>query len=109
MKIFNPNENTKIDKLKKENEELRNTLHKVLTRQGDFEDLESKSESMKIRISDLAKEELRIEEYLKTTASEKAEKSKDIFEVNRQINELKKRKEDLESNNEVAGKKHQEQ
>ena len=60
MKIFNPNENTKIDKLKKENEELRNTLHKVLTRQGDFEDLESKSESMKIRISDLAKEELRI-------------------------------------------------
>jgi len=67
MKIFNPNENTKIDKLKKENEELRNTLHNVLTRQGDFEDLESKSESMKIRVSDLAKEELRIEEYLKTT------------------------------------------
>ena len=100
MKIFNPNENSKIEKLQKDNAELRNTLHNVLTRYGNYEELDSKLESMEYRISELAKEELRIAEYLKSTSSQKAENSKIIFELNRDISELKKQKENLQSKSE---------
>ena len=105
MKIFNPNENNKIDKLRKENEELRNTLHNVLTKYENYEGLEAKVSQMKDKISELAKEELRIEEYLKSTASERAEKSKLIFELNREVGELKKKKSDLQTGNDVFQKK----
>ena len=108
MKIFNPNENTKIEKLQKDNAELRNTLHNVLTRYGNYEELDSKLESMEYRISELAKEELRIAEYLKSTSSQKAENSKIIFELNRDISELKKQKENLQSKSDLFTKENQE-
>jgi chromosome segregation ATPase len=98
MKIFNPKEAPELERLRKENEDLRNTLHKVLSKQETSTDLEKKISDMTERLSEMAKEEQRIEDFLKNTTDDKVEKSKAVFELNKQIGELTQTKEQLEEN-----------
>jgi len=95
MGIFNQKDNQEIERLKEENEELRNTLHNVLSKHKNFEELEKKIEAEKMKLSEMAKEEQRIEDFLENTSSDKVSKSNLIFELTKQIGDLTKSKEQL--------------
>ena len=95
MGIFNQKDNQEIERLKEENEELRNTLHNVLSKHKNFEELENKIEAEKMKLSEMAKEEQRIEDFLENTSSDKVSKSKLIFDLTKQIGDLTKSKEQL--------------
>jgi len=98
MKFFSPKETPELDKLRKENGELKNRLHKILADNNESTDLENKISEMTIKLSDFAKEEQRIEDFIKNATDEKINKSKSIFDLNKQIGELSQEKEQLEGN-----------
>ncbi len=98
MKLFNPKETPELERLKQENEELRNTIHQVLNKQNSSTELEQKISEQTTKLSELAKEEERIQDFLKNSTDEKVIKSKSIFELNKQISELAQKKEQLEAN-----------
>lgn len=95
MKLFNPKETSELFKLKEENDEFRNTIHQIRARQDDTADLAKKISEMTEKLSELYKEEQRVEDYLKASNDEKVLKSKSIFELKKQIDELTKQKEQL--------------
>ena len=96
MKLFNPKESPELDRLRKENEELKNRLHKILADTNESSELENKISAMTEQLSDMAKEEQRIEDFIKNATDEKVKKSKSVFELNKQIGELAQEKEQLE-------------
>lgn len=98
MKLFNPKETPELDRLRIENEELRNTLHKVLSKQDTSTNLEKKIAELTEKLSEMAKEEQRIEDFIKNATDDKVNKSKSLFELNKQISKLAQKKEQLEEN-----------
>jgi len=96
MKLFNPKETPELDRLRIENEELKNTLHEILSRQNESADLENEIFEMTGKLSELAKEEQRIEDFVKTANNEKLNKSKSIFDLNKKISRLAQEKEQIE-------------
>jgi len=98
MKFFNPKETPELDRLKLENEELKNRLHKVLADNDESTDLENKIAQMTEELSNMAKEEQRIEDFIKNATDEKVNKSKSVFDLNKRIGELAQEKEQLEEN-----------
>lgn len=98
MKLFNPKETSELDRLRAENDEFRNTIHQIRTRQDNTADLDKNTLAITEKLSELYKEEQRVEEYLKASNDEKVLKSKAIFELNQQIDELSKEKEQLQQN-----------
>lgn len=95
MKLFNPKEIPELERLKKENSELRNTIHTILSKHDTSSELEEKIIKLTEKLSLLSKEEQRIEDFIKSSTDEKP---KEIFEINKQMSKLSQQKEQLEEN-----------
>ena len=98
MKLFNPKETSELNKLREENDKLRNTIHQIHIKQEATTDLDKKIIEMTDKLSELSKEEQKIEDFLKESTDEKVAKSNAIFELNKQIEELSKQKNELNDN-----------
>ena len=75
MAIFNSKMKEDYDRLIKENEELRNSLHESLDMTDSMEELGAKLAEKKNKLSELSKEEKSIEEFILKTNEDKVNKS----------------------------------
>ncbi len=85
MAIFNSKSKKDYDRLIKENEELRNSLHESLKMADSIEELEEKLSESRSKLSELSKEEKTLEEFIQKTNEDKINKSYFIAEMDKKI------------------------
>lgn len=97
MAIFNSKSKEEYDRLIKENEELRNSLHKSLNMAKSLDDLEEKLAETRSKLSELSKEEKTLVDFIQKTNEDKINKSYFIAEMDKKISELQNTKNNLEN------------